>query len=347
MKIRRHMSKALHLGASIFLLIITPGSYAIAQICVPPPTDLASWWPGDGNALDIVGSNDGALVGNATFAAGQVGLGFLLDGDGDYVEIADDPSLDLPQFTVDAWIFIDRAQLNAQFHAIVGKHNGTLATPGFFLGYDTRNIAGVPLTQDALQIFVVQESGIGSTTFITNALQTPGFYHVAGTFDGSNARLYLDGTLVATGNPISFAGFNDLPLRIGAMNFFELTGINDRFEGIIDEVELFDRALSGPEIQAIFLAGSGGNCRVTPVIDSAIDLINGLGLDPSTTAKLLKSLQKVQDAFDAGNLSGARKLVSGFVGDLEKAVKASSLATDDANLLLKKAGTILGEITFP
>ncbi len=57
------------------------------------------------------------------------------------------------------------------------------------------------------------------------------------------ARLYLDGTLVATGLPINVAGFNTLSLRIGAMHFLETFGADDRFQGIIDEVELFNRAL--------------------------------------------------------------------------------------------------------
>jgi hypothetical protein len=51
-----------------------------ADTCVPPPAGLVSWWPGDGNAQDIIGPNDGTLQGGATFAPGVVGEAFKLNG---------------------------------------------------------------------------------------------------------------------------------------------------------------------------------------------------------------------------------------------------------------------------
>lgn len=38
-----------------------------------PPADLVAWWPGDGNANDIVGGNDGGLLGGSAYAPGKVG----------------------------------------------------------------------------------------------------------------------------------------------------------------------------------------------------------------------------------------------------------------------------------
>ena len=77
-----------------------------AQSCVPPPADLVSWWPGDGDAQDIVGNNDGALVNGATYAAGMVDQAFSFDGIDDYVSIPDDDSLNPTEaLTLDAWIY--------------------------------------------------------------------------------------------------------------------------------------------------------------------------------------------------------------------------------------------------
>ena len=50
------------------------------KTCVPPPSSLVSWWPGDGHAEDIGDSNDGSLQGGATFAPGVVGQAFTFDG---------------------------------------------------------------------------------------------------------------------------------------------------------------------------------------------------------------------------------------------------------------------------
>lgn len=63
--------------------------------CVAPPSGLVGWWPGDGNATDIVGRNDGSLRNGATFAIGQVGQAFSLDGVNDYVAVPASGNLNL------------------------------------------------------------------------------------------------------------------------------------------------------------------------------------------------------------------------------------------------------------
>ena len=45
--------------------------------CIQAPAGLVSWWPGDGDATDIAGANNGTLVGGATF-----GTGFVTSGTG-------------------------------------------------------------------------------------------------------------------------------------------------------------------------------------------------------------------------------------------------------------------------
>ena len=73
---------------------------------IEPPPGMLAWWPGDGNANDIVGGNHGILKGDAAFAPGMVGRAFSLDGVGDYVEVAHNSNLDpgTSSFTIDAWI---------------------------------------------------------------------------------------------------------------------------------------------------------------------------------------------------------------------------------------------------
>src|SRR5213076_1682392 len=54
------------------------------------------------------------------------------------------------------------------------------------------------------------------------------------------------------------------PVRIGA--YKENAGLADFFQGIIDEVELFNRALSADEVQSIYAAGAVGKCLPPPVV---------------------------------------------------------------------------------
>jgi hypothetical protein len=54
--------------------------------CITPPSGLVAWWPGDGNANDIIGTNNGTLEGGVTFTSGEVGQAFLLNGVNGYIE---------------------------------------------------------------------------------------------------------------------------------------------------------------------------------------------------------------------------------------------------------------------
>jgi hypothetical protein len=77
--------------------------------CFAPPSGMTGWWPGDGNTDDIVAGRDAALQANATTGPGRVGQGFLLDGDGDFVDVPHDPALNLGtgDFTIDLWVFFN------------------------------------------------------------------------------------------------------------------------------------------------------------------------------------------------------------------------------------------------
>lgn len=89
-------------GVPVFDLSNTDG-------CVDPPSGLVSWWPGDTDASDIQGTNDGVLTNGASAGApGKVAGAFSFDGVDDFVGVGDpgDGSLDFGSgsFTVDGWI---------------------------------------------------------------------------------------------------------------------------------------------------------------------------------------------------------------------------------------------------
>src|SRR5262245_15128018 len=87
------------------LIVLPDSSSGSDDLCAPPPSGLVAWYPGDGNANDIVGGNNGTLQNGAAFAPGKVGQAFSLDGSGAIVT-TDSPNL-LPgtgSFTLDAWV---------------------------------------------------------------------------------------------------------------------------------------------------------------------------------------------------------------------------------------------------
>ncbi len=97
------MKTATTLILSLSFCLISAGD-AGAQ-CLPPPSGLISWWPGDGDATDSQDGNDGTLVNGATFADGLVGQAFSLDGIDDHLFIGNPSNLKITGgLTLTAWI---------------------------------------------------------------------------------------------------------------------------------------------------------------------------------------------------------------------------------------------------
>src|SRR5438309_5838654 len=96
-------ARTLVLSSVLLASFVLNSRSGLAQ-CVPPPAGLVSWWRGEGDALDQLGNNPGILVGNTSFGAGQVGRGFVFDGSGDGVQVGNPPSLQLQDFTIEAWV---------------------------------------------------------------------------------------------------------------------------------------------------------------------------------------------------------------------------------------------------
>jgi hypothetical protein len=217
--------------------------------CVSPPPNMISWWTGDGSADDLQNGNDGTLVNGATFAAGMVDQGFSLDGVNDRIDVPDSGNLDVSsQMTIDAWIN----------PTVLGGSIVDKITAGGSDGYLLDVFGG-----KVRFVFASQEVTGGTT------LQTNVFTHVAATYDFSTLNVYVNGVLDGTFSAEELAlSPNGLPLIIGASQ----TGANT-FSGLIDEVEIFSRALSEAEIQAIVAAGSSGKCKDTCMLTCPSDII--------------------------------------------------------------------------
>jgi hypothetical protein len=292
--------------ATLTLLFLFAFASLAAAQCVAPPAGMTNWWPADGNAFDIVGGNHGILQGNATFGDGMVNQAFDLDGNGDYVQVNDTETAAFNfegSFTIDAWINLEAVP--AEFAPIVSKWNDLgVNQRSYFLA--VQNVGGSPRLR-----FDVSETGGflgGQSSSVTSTAAIPlnTWTHVAAVFDAGTGdlRLYINGDLAALiPQSVIVPGVNtpfenDEPLLIGAG---DLGGnVRDFFNGLIDEVELFDRALTEAEIETIFEAGEDG--KAIPVV---IDVKPG---DDGPSPINLKSKGKVPvailstETFDATTL---------------------------------------------
>jgi len=217
-----------------------------AQPCTPPP-GIVSWWPGDGNAIDIVDGNSGTLINGATFAPGQVGQAFSFDGVNDYVEMPDSSTLDISTgHTVDLWVKVDAYPPSGQPSFLVNK---------WVSGAEDKALAIDPTGKVIYYLF----NSFGGIPLYSAADLTLGtWYHIAATYDGTIAKVYINGVFDA-----SKAAGGDVNDSSGKLYF----GDNPErpsgfpFKGQIDEVEWYNRALTPQEILALYDAGSTGMCE--------------------------------------------------------------------------------------
>jgi hypothetical protein len=238
-----------------FLLVCClPASIASlsAAECFPVPPGLVAWWPGDTNATDIIGGNNGPTNG-ITVTSGQVGQAFLFDGT-KCLQIADGPALDPTNaLTLEGWVYADSLP-SSDVQSIVTKE-----TQGLTIQYQLTlfNNGGRVSFLPLIQVPAGYVYFPGATT-----VQTGTWYHVAMTYDGSFLRLYVNGLIDGSTNATGPLSTGPQPLTMGCVSggWF--------FNGKIDELGLYDRALDASEIQGVFGAGSAGKCRAAaaPVI---------------------------------------------------------------------------------
>jgi concanavalin A-like lectin/glucanase superfamily protein/Big-like domain-containing protein/Kelch motif protein len=242
----------------------TSDGVPIGAQCVTPPGGMVAWWPGDDNANDIIGGNNGTLQNGATFATGAVAQAFSFDGVNQYLDAGNGPGLEVSagDFTVDAWVKFD-----------------SLATPADMSIVDKMQFAGPVVNGDGWRLIKQADNRFwfclgggsfngctpgGPLTVQSNTVATTGaWYHVTAVKASGVISLYVNGSL-ETSRPLGapFLDTNSTDLLIGSS---VLGGGSAYLNGRIDEVELFDRALSPVEIQAIYNAGTAGKCKPTTV----------------------------------------------------------------------------------
>src|SRR5947207_83863 len=226
----------------------TANSPAGAATCIAPPPGMVAWWPGEGNANDIRGENNGTLQGGVSFTIGKVDESFSFDGSSGFINVANTPALDVGtgDLTIDSWInFNSLAKDQDIFAKILGSFPNDQS---YVLEFDTPN---------SLR-FVISDHASRNDLVVPTSLQTGTWYHIAAVRQGNTNSLYLDGNLIGQ----QTAGNNIDTGTGGLATIGKLPTAGERFmSGSIDELEIFSRALTQTEIQNIFNAGSLGKCK--------------------------------------------------------------------------------------
>jgi len=207
--------------------------------------NLTAYLPFDGNLLDKSGNvNNGTSYG-AISATGRINQGMSFDGINDYIRVADSASLDITgNITIESWIrpavIINSANSNAR---IVDKQNA------YYLLFD------YPSADGRLRLTLRIGGNYVNVSSIKNSWNADQWYHIVGTYDGSEMKVYVDGVLENSTPMTGSIEASDYELFFGTRAVSNVP-TNMFFNGLIDEVKIYSRALDSIEITEHYNAAS-------------------------------------------------------------------------------------------
>jgi hypothetical protein len=265
---------------------------------------LVSWYKAQNNTNDSVSNNNGALKGAASFGPGKSGQGFALNGTNAYVDVPSTPSLKLTSaLTVSAWLnlAIDPSTVTAS--AITVK------------GVDVEGPVDWALTVTGTSVQIKGPGHLrphvnvnGTWTYFdgNTALQPHQWYFAVMTYDGSNLRIYVNGQLDGSMSATGALQTSDGSMRIGSYAPFNGVDSKEFFNGQLDEVSVYNRALSATEIQSIYAAGGARQ-------NGNVILGNDIGTNATGTTALANTSQGVEIDGSPGNFVGLSATVGANV----------------------------------
>jgi TM2 domain-containing membrane protein YozV len=210
----------------------------------PPPSGLVAAWgfnEGTGTTVaDVSGNNNTGTITGATWSTqGRFGGALTFNGTSNVVVVNSAPSLNLTAaMTVSAWVYPTASQ--SGWRTIVQRQ-----VDAYFL--HASNSAGA-LRPAGGGTFNGTNTYVGGPSAI--AVNT--WTHLAVTYDGATIRLFVNGTQVATTPQTGSIETNTNPLRIGGNTYGEY------FQGRIDDVRIYSRALTATDIQSDMAVSVGG-----------------------------------------------------------------------------------------
>ncbi|OGH14905.1 MAG: hypothetical protein A2687_04640 [Candidatus Levybacteria bacterium RIFCSPHIGHO2_01_FULL_38_26] len=185
-------------------------------------------------------SNNGTAQNGPVWSAGKYGSALHFDGVNDHISIPNSPSLNPTNITVSAWI-----------NSTASTADGIIVNKGPS-HYQLRIVSGTTFR-------VVIDTDVGFTQLNSSFNFSPNtWYHIAGTYDGSTVKAYVNGTQINSGALTGNIESGSDILEIGARFTDTSTPLNF-FKGYIDEVRVYNRALTLSEIQTDMDTPIGGS----------------------------------------------------------------------------------------
>jgi alpha-tubulin suppressor-like RCC1 family protein len=239
---------------------------------IPVPASLVSWWAGESTLADIIGNNHGLMENGPTaltetqtigqnYGPGKVGRALVFDGVNDFIQVAHHSSQNLTgDLTIEGWI---KPTANSADEPTIISKRSLDNTQCTYVLY---------LTGSGQLAFASLSGSVWDAASAPAPVTLNQWSHVAVTLGGGQLRFYVNGALAHSLSYVTTRPAVTAPLTIGATitNSRPETNPAGPFPGSIDELALYNRALSAAEISALHLSGTGGKAHYDAARDFSL-----------------------------------------------------------------------------
>ena len=304
--------------------------------CVPAPPGLVGWWPGDGSANGLVSEIDLEPFGSPTFNIGLVAQAFSFDGVDDFFSRNSVP-LPSANWGMDAWVFWKGPTGEAGKFSHHIFRNGTWDVAQGAGGFDVMVLE----SDRTLQVAFRSPGGWNSTGV---PLSTNVWSHLAVTLEDGLLSVYLNATPVFATTTSAYVPLPQVIPNGLAISAGPNAGAGLTFNGLIDEVDLFNEALSAEAVAAIYAAGSAGKCKPPEALTQLLSLeVLELDLPNGLTNSLLKKLDGAIAKLEDGKIQPAVGKLGEFIDHVE-AQRGKKIDGADADGLVADAQAIIDAV---
>ncbi|MGB2864216.1 MAG: glucoamylase family protein [Sedimentisphaerales bacterium] len=224
---RKNIPGFLSVALLVLAQILMPESSALA---IENDPNLVSYWQLDGDANDTAGGNHGTLIGDPAWVDDpNRGWCLSFDGDGDYIDAGDDPSLTFTEaITVACWIKVRAFDRN--WNAIINKGDDWVLAR-------TRD-------DNRVAFLCLGLTGGGWPEVYSDDVNDENWHHIAGVYDGSMLYMYQDGNDVDSKSVHGSINSKWSKVLMGENG----QAANRYWNGLIDDVRIYNRPLTAEEI---------------------------------------------------------------------------------------------------
>jgi N-acetylneuraminic acid mutarotase len=265
--------RAFHLPGFLALCALTCSPALLADL----NNGLVAWYPFDGNASDMSGNNNHGTVNGATLGTdrhGAAGKAYAFDGVNDFIDMGDKTAFDgRPSQSIFLWI---------NFSSLGGStnQNGLPIFSKWFTSSQTGRTSYLVNEEGGVLNILFSNGTSGDGTSVSHGLGLQSWHHLGTVFEQGDLKVFSNGNQIHQSS-LGISEINDSTeqLRIGGW-YQTYTPTHKTFNGSIDDVRIYDRALSAAEVAELYALEStlpAGSVTLDKLAPELSDLLDGNG----------------------------------------------------------------------